>query len=196
MQITVKQSFGWSIHQPFAKGEAVYTINKKGELNIGCHFTTSNKIDLLPRFGIRLFVPKEFDRVEYFGYGPFESYIDKHQSSYIGNFSAAISDQHEDYTRPQENSSHFGCSEMTLCGNDMRVEFRGDSFSFNASEYTQEELAAKRHNFELEKCCDNVICVDFAMAGVGSNSCGPQLMEKYRIALPEISGEITLKLTK
>lgn len=195
VELSVKQSFGWSIHQPFAYLDTVYTVSGNGELKISCKLNTSDKIELLPRFGIRLFVPKSFDTVDYFGYGPNESYIDKHQSSYIGNFTSLISDMHEDYIRPQENSSHYGCKYMTLIGENVKVHFRADNdFSFNASEYTEEELASKRHNYELEKCSDNVICIDHKMAGTGSNSCGPALAEKYRIGLPEIKAEFVISL--
>ena len=102
---------------------------------------------------------------------------------------------HEDYTRPQENSSHCGCEYMTLADSNIMVRFEaGENFSFNASEYTQEELAEKRHNFELEKCEDNVICIDYRMAGVGSNSCGPSLNEKYRLPLPKLEAEFKIRL--
>lgn len=164
---------------------------------ISCIVDTSNKVTFLPRFGLRLFVPKNFDTVDYFGYGPRESYIDKHHASYIGNFSSRIADMHEDYIKPQENSSHFGCKHMTLHGTNVAVTFTSSQdFSFNASEYTQEELAFKRHNFELEKCDSNVICIDYRMAGVGSNSCGPMLSEKYRLPLPHIEADFTLAFSK
>lgn len=191
--ITSKQSFGWSMYQPFAYLDVVYIISGYGELKIRCDMKATNKLTFLPRFGIRLFVPKSFDRVEYFGYGPSESYIDKHRASYLGNFGGFISEMYEDYIKPQENSSHYGCKHMTLMGEGIQVRFEaGKEFSFNASEYTQEELSAKRHNYELEKCEDNVICIDYKMAGVGSNSCGPMLAEKYRIELPELSAEFKL----
>lgn len=197
LTIATKQSFGWSMYQPFAYMDVVYTIRADGELTIKCNLKATNKLTFLPRFGIRLFVPKKFDRVEYFGYGPHESYADKHQASYMGNFSACISDMYEDYVKPQENSSHYGCKHMTLQSDAMKVRFEaGETFSFNASEYTQEELSSKRHNYELEKCEDNVICVDYKMAGVGSNSCGPMLLEKYRLELPELSAEFKLVMSK
>ena len=65
-------------------------------------------------------------------------------------------------------------------------------FSFNASPYTQEELTAKMHNFELEVCGDTVLCLDYAQSGIGSNSCGPELLEKYRFNEPEFSFELAL----
>lgn len=64
------------------------------------------------------------------------------------------------------------------------------------SEYTQEELAEKGHNFELEKCGSSVICVDSMMAGIGSAICGPALAEKYRLPLPVISARFNIKISK
>ncbi|MBQ8171496.1 MAG: DUF4981 domain-containing protein [Oscillospiraceae bacterium] len=192
--ISVKQSFGWNMYHPFATADVRYTVTGSG-LEIACDIVTSEKVTFLPRFGVRLFVPKSFDTVEYYGYGPYESYIDKHQASHIGRFEHRISDMHEDYIRPQENSSHWDCREMTLTNGDVSVKFTSDkNFSFNASEYTQEELSEKRHNFELHKYDDNVICVDSYMAGVGSNSCGPQLAEKYRVPLPELSLKLNISM--
>ena len=194
--ISLRQSFGWSIHQPFAYMDTEYVISSCG-LDIRCKAEFSNKVTFLPRFGIRLFVPKAFDRVDYFGYGPYESYIDKHQADYIGNFTANIRDMHEDYIRPQENGSHFGCRHMTVSDGRINLRFTAENdFSFNVSEYTEEELAAKRHNFELQKCESNVICVDSKMAGVGSNSCGPALADKYRLPLPNISAKLHMEIYK
>lgn len=193
-EITLRQSYGWSIHQPVCNMDVKYRISANG-LDIESKAEFSNKVTFLPRFGIRLFMPKDFDKVEYFGYGPYESYIDKHQASYMGSFSAKISDMHEDYIRPQENGSHYGCRYMTLTDGATEISFTApESFSFNASEYTEEELANKRHNFELQKCESNVICVDSAMAGVGSNACGPVLAEKYKLPLPEISMKLNIKV--
>jgi beta-galactosidase len=166
--IALKQAFVWNIYQPIAYMNTRYVISSSG-LDISCKAEFSNKVTFLPRFGIRLFMPRSFDRVEYFGLGPFESYIDKHQADRMDNFSENISDMHEDYIRPQENSSHFGCKHMTVSDGETKVRFTSDEdFSFNASEYIQEELSEKRHNFELEKCGSSVICVDHMMAGVGS----------------------------
>ncbi len=191
--IRVKQSFGWSIDKPFARLDAEYRIDGSGALDVSCKTEFSNKVELLPRFGLRLFLPKQFDTVDYYGYGEYESYIDKHHASYIGNFTAKVSEMHEDYIRPQENGSHFGCTNMTVRSDKTALRFeQPDGFSFSASEYTQEELAAKHHNFELEKSGFTVVCADFAMAGVGSAACGPKLADKYRILLPELFGKLRI----
>ena len=84
---------------------------------------------------------------------------------------------------------------MLISDGETSVKFTsGESFSFNASEYTEEKLAEKKHNFELEKCGSSVVCIDSQMAGVGSNACGPALAEKYRLPLPEISANFHIEV--
>lgn len=193
--ITVSEGFGWSMHQPFARAKSKYTIHSDGTLDITSDLETTNKCDMLPRFGIRLFLNKGFAEASYYGYGPYESYIDKHQASYMGLFEDKIENMHEDYIRPQENSSHFGCKFASVTDGSTTLSFSSDKdFSFNASIYTQEELAYKRHNFELSECESNVVCIDSQMAGVGSASCGPALREQYRIKLPNVSMNIRIRI--
>lgn len=198
--IIVKESFGWNIQQPFAYGTVLYKISKDEGLSINFDFKFSSKIDILPRIGVCLFVDKNFNRTEYFGYGPTESYVDKHQACYAGKFNSFIADMYEPYIRPQENSSHCDCRYVKIISDENEILFTGwnpesrkiKNLSFNASEYTQEELWSKKHNFELEKDENNVICIDYKMQGVGSNSCGPVLSQKYRIQLPKVKGEIRM----
>lgn len=102
---------------------------------------------------------------------------------------------HEEYLRPQENGSHWGCSSVNLSTADGRkVLVSGAEFSFNASNYTQEELTAKAHCFELEKSPYTVLCLDGYMSGCGSNSCGPELFEKYRVNDDKMSMTFTIEL--
>ncbi len=195
VEIRRKQSFGWSIYQPIAYMNVVYCLSNQG-MDIYCEVETGNKVSFLPRFGIRLFMPKRFTKVSYYGYGPTESYIDKHEACYMGNFEAEIRDMHEDYIKPQENSSHFGCKYVCVTDDETEITFTSkEGLSFNASEYTQEELASKRHNFDLVKSESNILCVDYRMAGVGSNACGPALAEKYRLPLPKFSAEFHMTIS-
>ena len=192
VNIRIKHSFGWSIYQPFAKGETVLTFGTDGSVRVVSDFKTSNKVTLLPRFGLRFFLKKEFDSVQYYGYGPEQSYCDMHQASWLGHFQAKISDLYVDTIKPQENGSHYGCKFAEVSSDDMTIRFEGDrAFSFQALEYTQEELASKKHDYELEKSESSVICIDSGMSGAGSASCGPDLDERERIALPKLHMDLT-----
>ncbi len=85
---------------------------------------------------------------------------------------------------------------MSISDGSTSIKFTAENdFSFNVSEYTQEELAAKRHNYELDKCGDTVVCIDQMMAGVGSNSCGPALAEQFRIPLPKLHLNININIS-
>lgn len=164
---------------PLAQGEMTWTVKKNGVIDLALTGECSAVIPALPRFGLRLFLQKSMDDLTYFGYGPYESYVDKHRASFRGAYRSLVADQHEDYIRPQENGSHYDCERATASGGGLRLTVTGDSFSLNASPYTQEELTEKRHNYELEEADAVVLCVDAAMAGVGSNSCGPKLAAQY-----------------
>lgn len=148
----------------------------------------------LPRFGLRLFMPETFANVEYFGYGPVESYNDKHLASYLGRFASRVEDQHEDYIKPQENGSHFGTREVEV--SDGVTGFRAVSdqpFSFNVSPFTQEELTAKKHDYELETSGYTVLCLDYKLNGIGTNSCGPITEKPYRFTEKEFTFHLVLE---
>ena len=177
--------------------QITWKICDDGRISSTMEAVKDSEFPVLPRFGIRLFLDSRLDDTAYFGMGPKESYRDKNKSSYHGLFRAHVNDLHEDYIRPQENSSHYGCRYLTVSSEDTSVMFTaGEEFSFNASQFSQEELAAKAHNYELERCESNVICVDYAMAGVGSNSCGPRLAEKYQLEKPLINAHFHIQISK
>ena len=161
--------------------DAHWEIDANGKVLLAMQCERNTELPFLPRFGLRLFLPKSYENVEYFGYGPNESYLDKHRSSYVNKFRSTVTALHEDYLKPQENGSHCGCRYVKLTA-DNAIPILVKSplpFSFHASHYLQEELTAKMHNFELCESDCTEFCLDYKNSGVGSNSCGPQLLEKY-----------------
>lgn len=163
--------------------ECEWRVDSKGRVKCQMKIRKNPVIPYLPRFGVRLFLPERMNRTEFFGYGPHESYIDKRRASYMGLFAKTIEECHEDYIKPQENGSHYGCEWVKVYGasGGLKAEAVSEPISFNASVYTQEMLTKAQHNFELEKSGNTVFCIDYMQSGVGSNSCGPQLMGKYRL---------------
>ncbi|MBQ7455686.1 MAG: beta-galactosidase [Clostridia bacterium] len=161
---------------PIVRGHFTWTVHGDGQVSLALAAERDELLPALPRFGLRLFLPETADRVTYFGYGPIESYIDKRRASFRGLYERAVANMHEDYVKPQENGSHYDCSYLSVGG----LAVTGKSFSFSASPYTQEELTAKAHNWELQKSGMTVVCLDACQAGVGSNSCGPELLPEYR----------------
>ena len=191
--VTCQLSIAALTVSPFLRVEAQWAIDAQGRMDASLDCRRDGRFPWLPRFGVRLFLPRDFASVEYFGYGPYESYQDKHQASHLGVYAQAVDAMHEDYLKPQENSSHWGCRYVTLTDGAYSLTASSEApFSMNVSPYTQEELAEKKHNYELTKCGQTVFCLDYKMSGVGSNSCGPELLPQYRLEEEEFAFRFTL----
>jgi len=162
-------------------GRMQWVIDGAGDIQFSCHMEKNPHAPTLPRLGLRFFLPRSFDTLTYFGYGPYESYIDKRQASVKDVYLSTVQQQHEPYIKPQENGSHYGCNWMQLASASASLLAHGEGFSFSVSPYTQEELTEKKHEFELQPCGDTVLCLDAQNAGCGSASCGPTLAEQYRV---------------
>ena len=185
--ISIRQSIAAMSVQPMLSMDNRITVFPDGRILLDITADKDPEIETLPRIGLRLFLRESMDRVCYYGMGPGETYIDKHHSGRHGYFEGSVASMQEDYIRPQENGSHFDCDYVTVSGNGIGITAvcadadQGRTFSFNASVFTQEELEKKRHNYELEACGSTVLCIDHRMAGIGSKSCGPDLLPQYRI---------------
>ena len=174
--------------QPFMKGSVVMRINGRGEVGISLHTERDMSFPFLPRFGVLFhLVSSGDDLCSYYGYGPHESYSDKHRASRIDSFECPVSEMHEDYIVPQENGSHYGTTEVEVGS---LFAYSSEPFSFNASYYTVEELERARHNYELKPSGNLEVHLDYKMSGIGSGSCGPQLMAKYQLSERNIEWKI------
>ena len=168
--------------QRFMDIEADWTVSVNGVVTVNLLVKRNMEFPELPRFGLRLFLPKELENVAYYGLGPMENYVDKRHAAYHSLFTDTVTGLHEDYIRPQENGAHGDCDYVVLESEALRLTcVTPEEFSFNASHYTAEELTHKAHNFELEESGSTVLCLDYKQNGIGSNSCGPVLIEKYRL---------------
>ena len=158
-----------------------WKIAVAGKIDADIAVTKDGEFPDLPRFGVRMFLDKKLSDARYFGMGPQESYRDKHQAASHSLYRANVGDLHEDYIRPQENGSHYDCEYVELNNSRYGIVASAEkAFSFNASYYTQEELEKKTHNYELTESDSVVFCVDYALNGIGSNSCGPVVLDQYR----------------
>ncbi len=140
----------------------------------------------LPRFGFLFTLPEHFENVNYFGYGPYESYEDKRLASRLSLFKTTVTDNFEHYIRPQENSSHYGCKWATVTATSGHgIMFGADKFSFSVSHYDQHYLTECGHDYELVPDKKTYAIIDYRNAGIGSQSCGPELLPQYRISEKE-----------
>ena len=175
-QIRVRGALAPVARCPFFRYEAVYTFFGDGRIDVELDGVFDQEKTFLPRLGFEFkTAQKEFS---YFGYGPYESYIDMHHGSWMGMFDSSAEKEYVPYIKPQEHGSHYNTRYLKL-GNYAFVSRQG--FSANVSEYTAAELTKKAHGFQLEKDEYANVRIDYKVSGLGSASCGPDLMDKYRM---------------
>ena len=173
--------------------ELVWKVESSGRITASMEVGKDAEFPELPRFGVRVFFNKNLSEASYYGMGPQESYRDKHRAASHGLYRSAVKDLHEDYIMPQENGSHFDCDYVELYNGRYGIAAVSETpFSFQASNYTQEMLAQAKHNYELEESDSTVLCIDYALNGIGSNSCGPEVLAAYRFDEKEFQFGFTL----
>lgn len=170
--------------RPIMKIDTEYHLTTDKGLKVKYHAEKREGGTMLPRFGALIIMPFDNESLEYYGRGPVESYIDKRHASKQGIYSSLVSDHFEPYIRPQENMAHIDTKWLrvsNLQGHGLMFVCDSDNFSFNCSHYTAEMLQKTAHAYELEPLKETVVNIDYAHTGIGSNSCGPSLDEKYRL---------------
>jgi beta-galactosidase len=194
VEITVDFSLGGYIKLPVLHGKAVWTVDGSGEITLKVKANVREGLVFLPRFGLQLVMPEGTEEVEYFGYGPHESYVDKRHSVKKGKYLTTVDGMFENYLMPQENGSRFG-TEWAIVSNEqgMGLKFTSCSeFSLNAAHYTAEDLTEAGHPYELKRRKETIVNIDYKMSGVGSNSCGPELLPQYRFDEKEFEFEVKI----
>jgi beta-galactosidase len=195
VEIAVKFSLGGYIKIPILHGLALWKVDGTGEISLQVSITVREGLAFLPRFGLQLTMPQGTEEVEYFGLGPHESYIDKRQSVKKGKYLLTVDEMFENYIMPQENGSRYG-TEWAIVSNEqgMGMKFSGsDDFSINVAHYTPEDLTSAAHDYELVRRKETIVQLDYKISGVGSNSCGPELLVPYRLDEKEFKFELRLK---
>ena len=182
--IRTELSLGGYIRKPVMKLACTWTVFGNGEIVFDSKAEIREGIPFLPRFGLQFTMPEGNERVEYFGYGPHESYIDKHHGTRKGRFAATVDGIHENYLFPQENGSHYKTDWAVISNiRGIGLLFIGmEDFSLNVSHYTPQDLTDANHPHELKKRKETVVHIDYGMSGLGSNSCGPELLPQYRLS--------------
>jgi len=194
VEIAVVFSLGGYSKLPVLNGKAVWTVTGTGEISLIVKVKVREDLIFLPRFGLQLMMPAGTEEVEYFGFGPHESYMDKKQSVKKSRYLRNVDELFENYLVPQENGSRYG-TEWAVISNELGMGLKFTSqadFSFDAAHYTPEDLTAAEHPYELKKRKETVVNIDYKMSGVGSNSCGPELLEKYHLNEKEFEFDLTI----
>ena len=147
-------------------------------------FHIPDSLPPLPRLGILLELPREYEQLTWYGRGPWDNYPDRKTSCPVGLWKSTVSEQYVHYPRPQDSGNHEDCTYVELRtkkGKKLRIEAIDEAFSFSALPYTAQYIASKTHDYELEDQGKTYLSIDCAVMGLGNSSCGPGVLKKYSI---------------
>ena len=174
--------------KPLFDTTLVYTVYGNGNVEVKTHVKPRRVIASLPKLGLQLRMPLDFNRFGWYGRGPHENYNDKKESALVGVYRGSVEEQFENYAFPQENGNRCDVRWASLTDqNGIGLLFVGmPDFNFSVSPYSTENLTSAKHTYELVKSNETIVNIDYRQSGLGSASCGPDTMEKYRLKAEEV----------
>ncbi len=183
----------WNLLKVQALQTIVYRVFGNGKIVISNKFVTQSKNQpMLPKFGMKMKMPKGFDSIAWYGRGAHESYWDRKTSALVGLYEGKVSEQVHPYVRPQETGNKSDVRWATLTneeGRGLKVSFveGGDYLNVSANHFAEEDLdggetKTQTHFGELEERDWTTFNIDLQQMGVGGNtSWGALPLEKYRL---------------
>ncbi|OXA81496.1 beta-galactosidase [Flavobacterium aquidurense] len=171
-----------------AQVQVVYKINENGIIKVDYSLKATNKLPNIPKIGMQMGVLRKFDQISWYGKGELENYIDRSFGSFVGKYSLPINDFLEHYPKPQENANRTEVRWMAFTtpqkNKGLLVVDDAKVLSMSAWPYTQENLSAAKHTFDLKDPGFLTVNIDLIQMGVGGNdswTAVAQPLEKYQI---------------
>lgn len=190
-----------------------YRIRPDGKIQVTMHFIPGAlSLNEMSRFGMRMILPAEYDRLTYLGRGPQENYADRKTGALIGLYSSSVWEQYQPYIRPQETGNHCDVRRIELrnaAGEGLLVTNGGlqatdeASLSFSAWNFPMEDIdyrpfnTERRHGGSIVKKDMVWLNIDHLQMGVGGdNTWGAQVHPEYTITPVERQYSFTLQPLK
>jgi len=183
----IKLTFRYKLTNVSSIYTTIYTIYGNGEVIVDNTFTYGGSgLSYLPRFGMKFEIAVGFDKVKYFGKGPFENYFDRNTAALIDEYQSTVTGMYEPYPSPGENGNHTDTRWLALTddnGNGLQISglstFDFSVLHFSATDLTQPSRGDWHVN-ELTPKETVFLNVDYKQTGVGGiNSWGALPMDKY-----------------
>ena len=177
--VEVDASLAGVSRKPFLRYLLQVNVNRDGVISVRLNGNVRENVVYLPRLGFEFTLPKKNMPFRYYGCGPLESYSDLRHGSTVGMYESTAEAEYVPYVRPQEHGNHVDVRMLSIG----RMLFESDNaFSCNVSAFRTEAIDKAEHTDELFSDGNTHLRVDYKVSGIGSASCGPELLEQYRLS--------------
>jgi beta-galactosidase len=182
-RFTIRQKWLCPGAKRFITHTHVYTVTADGSLSVANTFAVDRRLPELPRLGVSLVVPAALEQLEWFGLGPLENYSDRNRSSVVARHRSTVTAQYVPYIVPQAHGNHTDVRWMALTdGAGQGVQFTAARrMNASASHFTEADLYTAKHTTDLTPRPEVHVNLDYGQRGLGTASCGPDTLPRYRI---------------
>ncbi len=172
-----------------------YTCFPDGTVHLQNEVAPYGDLPILPKIGLLLELSGTLETFTWYGRGPLENYPDRKTGSPVGLYSSTVTDQFVPYVRPQEMGNHEDVRWAALTdGKGRGLLFKADApLSVTALHFRPEDLDKAGHLNELNPRKEVILSLDGAQLGLGNGSCGPGVIEKYRLYPKPLSFGFTIR---
>lgn len=194
VDVTVMQRYGYLAGAIAVKSR--YTVYPDGTIDLTQTYTREGELPELPRLGCTLVVDNAYDTVEWFGYGPFETYPDRREAASVGRWKSRVGEQYVHYPRPQDSGNLESVAEIAVLnskGAGLCVTALEKPVSASALPYSVADIASVSHDCDLRGSGNVYLNIDAAVLGLGNSSCGPGVLKKYSI--PHTPQELKVRIS-
>lgn len=166
VQITAEISL---FTEPVSTVKLIYTVYPGGEIKVKYLFSPNKQLPEIPAIGITFILQNEFDKMSWYGKGPFENYIDRNLAAKAGIYETKVSENLTPYLNPQESGNYTDVRYAVFSDGTGSITFEGKKFEISALKWTAAELENATHMEELPDKCKTVVCVNYRQMGVGGD---------------------------
>ncbi|WP_345954358.1 glycoside hydrolase family 2 TIM barrel-domain containing protein [Mucilaginibacter sp. PAMB04168] len=175
---------------------ATYLVKGSGNIVVDNQVSFVGLRINLARIGVRVLFDKSFDKMAFYGRGPFENYADRKSAADVGIYEIGVNDQYE-YEKPMERGNHEEVRWASFSGKGkppVLIQADEKLMQVAALPHTDEQMYPVEYKIDLPASTATVVCISTKTLGVGSASCGPRPLESFQVFSEPTRFSYTIKL--
>ncbi|NLY10565.1 MAG: DUF4981 domain-containing protein [Firmicutes bacterium] len=184
VEVKVRSTVGGAFYDKAILTEYTYLIYGTGDVYLKVNGEFKGQFpEAIPRIGLQLKLPEEFAKVTWYGRGPGECYADSKLANRFGIYSCEVDDLYVPYVYPQENGNRTDVSWVALTnarGVGLFAQYDAPA-NFSAHRFSTEQFTEAKHTSDLVPEDEITLNLDYRQHGLGSASCGPDVLPQYRL---------------
>ena len=183
-----------SMKSTYGSGSNIFNVNidfvvcADGTVMVNSFIRPNNTGAILPKLGFKLEMPEGMEQLSWFGRGPWDSYRDRKEACLPAIYNSTVTDQYEEYILPQEHGTKQEVRWISLINSEGQGllfaapdQMAASAVHFRPEDNYTDQNNRKKHTYEFVSCKPTIVNLDAATRGLGNNSCGPDVMDKYEL---------------